>query len=576
MNCLRSRLVAMWLFCIILSTSQNLGAANNAPIIDYSVAHHPVFGKDGMVVSQRAIASRIGADILKVGGNAVDAAVATGYALAVVLPRAGNIGGGGFMLIYLAEPNKVIALDYREVAPAKAHKDLFLDSDGNVDNQLARFSLKSAGVPGTVAGFEHALKHYGTMSLQEVLQPAIELASQGFEVSWDLHETLKSRKEHLSRDSSAKAVFYPDGSAPAVGSILKQSDLAWTLKQISSEGKDGFYKGIVADRIVATMEAGGGLISHKDLKNYKVVEREAIRGSYRGFEIISMPPPSSGGVHIVQMLNLLENFPLADYGHGSARSIHLLTETMRYAYADRSKYLGDPAYFDVPVAELTDKGYASQLADRIGDLATSSTDILPGKYLVPESPDTTHFSVMDKDGNAVANTYTLNLSFGSGFMVEGAGFLLNNEMDDFSAKPGVANAFGLLGGEANKIEPGKRPLSSMTPTMVLKDGRPWVVTGSPGGSQIITSVLQQIVNIIDFDMTLVEATHAPRIHHQWLPDKLYLERGFSPDTIEILKDLGHNVELSKTMGSLQSIEYREGLFLGAADPRRPEAGAIAP
>jgi len=561
--------------CLMLIVFSPAVVAEEA-IINYGAIHHPVIGQTGMVVSQREIASVVGAEILAEGGNAVDAAVATGLALAVVLPRAGNIGGGGFMLIYLAETNEVIALDYREAAPAAATRDMYLDGVGNVDNQLARYSLRSSGVPGTIAGFAYALEHYGTMSLRSLIEPAIRLADKGFIVSWDLHENLRSRQKRLGKDAATREVFYPDGQAPVAGSTIKQKDLAWTLKQIRRHGADGFYKGRVAEKLVSFMEQGNGLITLDDLENYQVAQRAPVRGTYRGYEIVSMPPTSSGGVHVIQMLNILENFPMGDYGYGSHQSVHLLTESMRLAYADRSEYLGDPDFFDVPVGFLTDKQYAARLSDTIKWKARPSSEVSPGTPMPEESPDTTHYSVMDKAGNAVANTYTLNFSYGSGIMVPGAGFLLNNEMDDFSAKPGVPNAFGLIGGEANAIEAGKRPLSSMTPTMIMKDGKPWVVTGSPGGSKIITSVLQLLVNMMDHDMNIAEATAVPRIHHQWLPDRLLLEPGFSPDTIKLLQDFGHDIQSSSTLGSLQSIEYRDGYFFGAADPRRPGAGAVAP
>lgn len=549
----------------------------SAAVIRYDTIHHPVIGKQGMVSSQRMLSSQIGADILSKGGNAVDAAVATGIALAVTLPRAGNLGGGGFMLVHLADKQKTIAIDYREMAPSAAHRDMFLDSKGNVDNQKARFSHASSGVPGTVAGLAHALEKYGTMSWKEVVEPSIKLAEEGILVSYDLSENLKSRHAWLTANPATAAAFYKANKVPyEAGEVLVQPDLAKTLKRLAKHGPKEFYHGKTAELIAQEMRKQGGLITMEDLANYKVAEREVVTTTYRGYEVVSMPPTSSGGVHVAQMLNILEHHPVKQQGFGSAKNLHLLSETMKLAYADRSKYLGDPDHFDVPVDGLTSKAYAKALSQAISlSKATPSSEINPGNPAPYESPDTTHFSVMDKFGNAVSNTYTLNFSYGSGIVIPGTGMLMNNEMDDFSSKPGVPNGFGLIGGEANAIQPTKRPLSSMTPTMILKDGKPYVVVGSPGGSRIITTVLQVIVNIIDHDMGIAEAVHAPRVHHQWLPDVFQLEPGFSPDTIGLLKAMGQNVERSKTMGSVQSIMYKDGLFYGVSDPRRPGAGTVA-
>jgi len=546
-------------------------------IVRYNTIHHPVLGTKGMVSSQRMLASQIGADILAKGGNAIDAAVATGIALAATLPRAGNLGGGGFMLVYLAKENKTIAIDYREMAPKNAHRDMFLDEEGNVDNKKAQFSHLSSGVPGTVAGLSHALKQYGTMSWQDVIQPTIELAEQGILVSYDLSENLKSRHNWLTKNTAtAKAFYKPNGISYEPGETLVQSDLAWSLKQLATFGPSAFYQGAIAKKIVADMKKHGGLITLEDLANYRVSEREAITTTYRGYQIASMPPTSSGGVHIAQMLNILENFPLSDMGAHSAEVTHLLSEVMKLAYADRSEYLGDPDHFDVPIKGLTSKAYAKKLANEISlTKAKPSSEIKPGNPAPYESPDTTHFSVMDSQGNAVANTYTLNFSYGSGIVIPGTGILMNNEMDDFSSKPGVPNAFGLIGGEANSIAPHKRPLSSMTPTMIFKDDKPYVITGSPGGSRIITTVLQVLVNVMDHKMNIAAAVNAPRVHHQWLPDQLELEPGFSPDTIELLKSKGQQIKMGRTMGSVQSIMYDKGVFYGVSDPRRPDAGTIA-
>ena len=546
-------------------------------VLRYPALHHPVVDAGGMVVTQSRLASEVGAAILADGGNAVDAAVAVGFALAVTLPRAGNIGGGGFMLVYLAEEDRVIAIDYREAAPALADRDMFLDASGEPDKNKSRFTRHAAGVPGTVAGMHHALDRYGTMRWRDVIRPAIQLAARGIVVSPDLAASLERSRARLSAHPETVRVFFkPGGGAYIAGEILRQRDLAWSLGEIAKRGPEAFYEGRVAERILADMRANDGPFTAADLAGYRVVEREPVRGNYRGLDVISMPPPSSGGVHVIQMLNVLENFPVAKYAPASASTIHVMTEAMRVAYADRSKYLGDPDFFDVPIDWLTSKDYAAVIASTIDlDAARKSSDVSPGTKIRSESPDTTHFSVMDSAGNAVANTYTLNFSFGSGITLTGTGILLNNEMDDFSAKPGVPNAFGLLGGEANAIEPHKRPLSSMTPTMVFKDGKPYIVTGSPGGSRIITTVLQQLINVIDFDMNAADAVSAPRFHHQWFPDKLFHERGFSADTLKILSELGHSLSPTPfSMGSLQTIIWRDGSFYGAADPRRPDAAAV--
>lgn len=565
----------------ILSSSSLVYAQDHvdesAAIIRYDTIHHPVLGDKGMVSSQRMLASQIGADILSQGGNAVDAAVATGIALAVTLPRAGNLGGGGFMIVHLAKEQKTIALDYREMAPKAAHRDMFLKPNGEVDNQKAQFSHLSSGVPGTVAGLSQALEKYGTMSWQQVVQPSIKLAEQGIVVSHDLAENLKSRRVWLTSNKTTAETYYKPGGVPyEAGEILIQPELAKTLKRLAKRGPQEFYQGETAKRIVADMKKHGGLITMQDLANFKVAEREVVSTSYRGYEVISMPPSSSGGVHVVQMLNILEQYPVKENGFGSASNIHLLSEVMKLAYADRSEYLGDPDHFDVPIEGLTSKAYSQALAKKISlQKATPSTQIKPGNPAPYESPDTTHFSVMDKFGNAVSNTYTLNFSYGSGIVIPGTGILMNNEMDDFSSKPGTPNAFGLIGGEANSIQPTKRPLSSMTPTMIFKDNKPYVVVGSPGGSRIITTVLQVLVNIMDHDMNIAEAVHAPRVHHQWLPDSLELEPGFSPDTLKLLKTLGQKVAKGRTMGSVQTIMYKDGYFYGVSDPRRPGAGTVA-
>ena len=553
--------------------------ANDLPIIEYQAINHPVIDNQGMVVSQRKIASEVGAQILKEGGNAVDAAVATGLALAVVLPRAGNLGGGGFMIIHLKEEDRNIAIDYREKAPSGAFRDLFLDENGNYDKKKAQFSLLSAGVPGSVAGFHHALMNYGTLSWEEVLKPAIRLAEEGFEIPHDLANTLASKRyrARLSSNEAAAKVFYKeDKSLYKAGEILVQNDLANTLKQLSEFGPDAFYKGKIAKLIVKEMERNGGLITLEDLSNYKIAERKPLNGQYKDYKIVSMPPSSSGGTHLIQMLNMLEEFPIKEMGFGSAESIHILAEVMKRAYADRSKYLGDTDFYKVP-SSLTSKDYAKSLNAFISkDKITPSDEISAGNPFPYESPDTTHFSVMDSFGNAVSNTYTLNFSYGSGMMIPGTGMLINNEMDDFSSKPGTPNGYGLLGSEANAIEGNKRPLSSMTPTIIFKNDEPYMVFGSPGGSRIITTVLQVALNVMDHDMNIAQAVHSPRIHHQWLPEILMIESGFGPDTERLLTEKGYKLYPSSTMGSVQAIMKEGDYFYGSADPRRPSAGVAIP
>jgi len=566
----------IFFFSLYLATS--LGAAeNDLPIIDYSTISHPELGTGGMVVSQRKVASEVGAEILRQGGNAIDAAVATALTLAVVLPRAGNLGGGGFMLIYSNELQKTIAIDYREMAPAKASRDMFLDNKGNYDRKKAQFSLLSAGVPGTVAGLYYALEKYGTLSWDEVLDPAINLAENGFKVPHDLSSVLTNYKNRLTANQATAEAYYKKNKVPyKVGEVMKLPDLAWSLKELKQYGPSAFYQGEIAKKIVAEMERNGGLITLKDLGNYKVKERVPIKGTYKGYEIVSMPPSSSGGVHLIQMLNMLEPFSLNEMGFGSAETIHLLSEVMKRAYSDRSKYLGDTDFVEVPLKGLTSKTYAKNLLKEISlSKVTSSKDISHGNPLPYESPDTTHFSVMDDRGNVVSNTYTLNFSYGSGIVIPGTGILMNNEMDDFSSKKGVPNAYGLVGFEANEIQGRKRPLSSMTPTIVFKDGKPYLVLGSPGGSRIITTVLQVVLNVLEHKMNIKKAVISPRIHHQWLPDVLLVEEGFSSDTLSLLKAKGHTIRPSRTMGSVQAIVSSGDYFYGAADPRRPSSGAVA-
>lgn len=557
---------------ILWVTVVTLDRQVNAQIFRQSAISHPEIGYQGMVSSQDTFSTKAAADVLAEGGNAIDAAVTAGFTMAVTLPRAGNIGGGGFMLIHDAKTNQQTAIDYREQASSKADRDMFLDPDGNPIDDLSQITHLAAGVPGTVRGFELALKKYGTIDLARALRPAIELAEQGFPVSEDLHESLLHYRDEFALSPEAQKVFYqPDGSPWPVGALLVQKDLAASLRLIAENGADEFYEGSIAKKIVADMRDNQGIITAEDLKTYQAVEREPLQGSYRGVKVVSMPPPSSGGAHLIQMLNILERFPMEQFGHNSADSVHVMTEAMRVAYADRSKYLGDPDYVSIPIDHLTSKKYAYLLAKKIDmNSASPSLAVVPGASMQSpyESHETTHFSVIDAAGNAVSNTYTLNFSYGSKLMVPGTGILLNNQMDDFSSKPGAANAYGLIGGKCNAIEPGKRMLSSMTPTFLFKADGSLVATGSPGGSRIINVVLQMIVNMVDHNLTVAEATVAPRFHHQWFPDVLHVEKGFSPDTIRLLASRGHKVKNQSAMGSTQTVAKQSGVFVGFSDLRR--------
>jgi len=537
----------------------------------------PVTGQHGMVASQEASATDIGVDILKRGGNAVDAAVAVGFALAVTLPQAGNLGGGGFMLVHLAGPDKNIVIDYRETAPAATTQDVFLDEQGNAVAAKSRASGLGVGVPGTVAGLALALRKYGSgkFTLADLIEPAQALAAQGLTVDDGLSDSLAFGARSLARWPSSKSIFFRASGEPfAKGDTLQQSDLARTLEIIARDGEKGFYQGPVAAKLVAAVKDAGGRMTLDDLKTYEAIEREPLHGTYRGFDVVSVPPPSSGGVHIIELLNILEGFKLSESGANSAATIHDLAEAMKLAYADRAEYLGDPAFTKIPVKGLISKAYADKLrAEILPDKARPSAEIMPLNPQPYESDQTTHFSVVDEYGNAVSNTYTLNFAFGLGLVAEGTGVLLNNELDDFAAKPGAPNAYGLVGGAANAPGPRKRPLSSMAPTMVFdKDGLV-LVTGSPGGSRIITIVLNILLNVLDFGMNIAEATQAPRIHHQGLPDELRVEEGLSPDTLHLLEAQGYKVTIGRAWGSAQTIARAGHLLIGAADPRQRDTAA---
>ena len=570
---IRSSLLALGL-CVLSTLHVNAleSDSSNAPLVDFRTRFVPEIAQGDMVVGPERLASEVGLAMLKQGGNAVDAAVATGFALAVTLPRAGNIGGGGFMLIHLAQEQRNVFIDYRETAPAGATRTMYLLPDGSVDKRKAYFSHAASGVPGTVAGLIHALENYGSMPLAAVIQPAIDLAEQGFPMTVTLNATINARAERLANHPETARTFLNEaGSAPAIGSLWKQPDLAETLKRIRDGGRDGFYKGKTAALIAQDMANNNGLITEADLASYRAVEREPVTGKFRGYDIVSAPPPSSGGVHIVQMLKLLDPYPLEEMGHNSAQYLHHVIESMKLAYADRAKHLGDPDYTPVPVAELISDDYANIRRKIINSArSTPSSEIQAGDIVAPESPDTTHFSVADSMGNVVSNTYTLNFSYGSHIVIPGTGILMNNEMDDFAASPESPNAYGLVQGEANAIAPAKRPLSSMTPTVVFKEQKPWLITGSPGGSLIITAVLQTILNATVFEMNVASAAAAPRVHHQWQPDHVLVEQGVSPDTLKILAGMGHNIEpTQRTLGRTNSIQIQGLWRYGYSDLRRP-------
>tara|TARA_E500000331_G_scaffold117675_1_gene114853 strand:+ start:1883 stop:3574 length:1692 start_codon:yes stop_codon:yes gene_type:complete len=527
---------------------------------------------DGVVVTQHYLATEIGENILAQGGNAYDAAIAVGFALAVVLPRAGNIGGGGFMVIYDEDSNDTYAIDYREKAPAASFRDMYLDENGEFDILKSTFGYNAIGVPGTVHGFWSVHQRFGSLPWADLIHPAIILAERGFVMSDYMAQTLNNYSEKMSYYDETRNIFlrnYPN----LKDSRLIQNDLAKTLKRIQKDGLNGFYSGETALLIAADMKENGGLITEQDLLDYRSIWRDPIKGTYRGRTIVTMPPPSSGGIHLIQMLNILENFELGSYEHNSYQYVSLLSETMKYAYADRSEYLGDPDFFEVPISKIIAKEYAKIISASIEELGVlPSSKINPGMYINPESNETTHFSIADRFGNVISNTYTINSAFGSGVTIKGTGILMNNEMDDFSGQPGVPNQFGLLGGIANEIEPAKRPLSSMTPTIVFDNDEPFLAIGSPGGSRIITAVLQIILNVIDFEQSLEEATDSKRVHHQWYPDDIDIEETYNQ--INELMDLGYKIDIIDTATCTQSIMIDDGEFIGVSDLRRPDSLAL--
>ena len=553
---------------------------------EYGQRFHPVHSSLGIVSSQERLASEVGAFMLRKGGNAMDAAVATAFALSATLPQAGNLGGGGFLVFWHAPERKAYALNFREMAPHLAHRDLFLDADGEVSKNKEFFSLLSTGVPGSVAGLLKAQERFGRLSRVEVMAPSIQLADEGFVIYPQLADSLKRAFPRLSKDPTARSLFYrqvelPDGGPQWIpyqsGEQLRQPELAQSLKLISSKGTAGFYEGTTAHQIVALMKSQGGLIDYRDLTDFTAPWVEPVKGVFRGHTVISMPPPSSGGITLLQILRLIEPFDLESLGANSADSIHLLTESMNLAYRDRNQFLGDPDQIDIPVRRLLSHSYIDSLRNQLNLSSHTSAVDLAGQAPLSSGVNTTHLSVADRDGSLVALTTTLNFAYGNGIAVPGAGFLLNNELADFTAKPGVPNAYGLVQGEQNAVAPSRRPLSSMTPTIVLnQEGDSWLATGSPGGSRIITTVVQVLLNRIIHGLNLATSVATPRMHSQLWPDSLQLEQGFSPDTLELLKQRGHALRFTRSMGSANSVELKpNGGSFGVADPRRPEGAAIA-
>ena len=552
----------------------SISLSANSPVLNKESITHPEVGLEGMVVTQHYLASEVGEAILNKGGNAYDATIAVAFALAVVLPRAGNIGGGGFTVLYNSSDESFQSLDYREKAPLAASKNMYLDKNGDVISNLSTLGYKAIAVPGTVDGMWELHKKYGSMDWKELIVPSIKLAKEGFKVSPLMADTLNRNYKSLSKFSETKKIFFQENPVK-FNSLLIQKDLAKTLEKISNNGRNGFYKGDVAQKIVADMKRNDGLITFDDLENYKSKWRKPLIHKYKNFEVITMPPPSSGGLHLIQMLNILENFDLKSMKHNSPSYVLLLNEVMKYAYADRSQYLGDPDYVDVPVNKLISKDYAESISKKITiDSVTQSDDIKAGMYIDLESDETTHFSIADKYGNLVSTTYTLNSSFGSKVVIAKTGILMNNEMDDFSSAPGVPNQFGLLGEKFNEIQPSKRPLSSMTPTIVFKNNSPFLIMGSPGGSRIITAVLQNFLNIAEFEMNLADSINKPRVHQQWYPDLLFLEKGFDELHAEKITELGQEVYFMDPGTALESIMIKNNYFYGYGDTRRPDSKAI--
>ena len=569
---LRNALLA--LSAISLANCSTATVANPVPAGAAARAPNMATGASGMVVSASAIASDAGRDVLAAGGNAVDAAIATGFALAVTYPVAGNVGGGGFMVIRMPD-GRATTIDFRETAPAAATPDMFTDAAGAYSSRVHHNSLKSVGVPGTVAGFALAHEKYGKARWNDLVDPAVKLARDGFDAPKGLARSLANELKGDTLYPASIAAYSKNGVPYAEGERIRLPDLAATLARIRDRGRDGFYRGETARLLAREMQRGGGLITETDLAAYEAKERPAVHGTYRGYEIISMPPPSSGGVAMIEMLNILEGYDLAKLGHNSPRYVHLVAESMRRAFLDRARYMGDPDFTTAPTGRLMDKSYAATLRKTIlEDRATPST--VAEIAQAHESDETTHFSVVDRNGMAVSVTYTLEAGYGLGAVVPGAGFFLNNEMGDFNGKPGLTDSTGLIGTDANLARPGKRMLSSMTPSIIAKDGKLVAVVGSPGGRTIINTVMEVVLNLIDFQMSVQDAVNAPRFHHQWLPDVIVVERdGLAPATIAALEAMGHKVRVAGTQGTAHSIfiDPRTGTRVGAADPRDADAGA---
>lgn len=558
----------------VAGTSLPLDACAQPPL--YQTVENPVLGDQGMVVSQSSFASEIGAEVLRDGGNAVDAAVATAFGLAVTLPRAGSLGGDGFMLVYIAEEDRTYAIDYRSVAPAAANVDMFLESDGSVSPEAYR-GIKAAGIPGTVAGLYRAHERFGKLPWKDLIEPAIELAEDGYALSFDALNMIERSRDRISDEGVAATIYFKkDGAAFSHGDKIKNPDLAWSLKKIRKGGADAFYRGPIAERIAREMSENGGLMTLEDLGNYRAVDREPLRSTYRDVEVVTMPPASGGGASIIELLNILENFDLETAGWKSAASYHLIAEAMKLSFTDRFRYAVDMDFGDMPLKTLTSKSYAKERAALITEeKATPLGHAEPGDPWAHESRDTTHFSVVDSDGNGVSNTFTLGSNFGSGVMLDGTGFMLGNLMGNFGIRQeGEERSDGKVR-SANKLRGGRRPISSMSPTMLFKNDKLWALVGSPGGNTIPSTVSQMIINLVDFDVSVAEATHSPRIYPEYRTGELSVERGVSPDTLALLKEWGHSLEVGPTNGSTQTIVIEEPGVQGSADPRRPGASAVS-
>lgn len=572
---IRKGLTFLALGALVSACSQQSGVVVREPQVAVAPSGQgPARAPSGMVSSATEISSRIGDDILRAGGNAVDAAIATGFALAATFPQAGNIGGGGFMVIRFPDGTST-TIDFREKAPLESHPEMFLDELGEYSSKIHHNSHVAVGVPGTVAGLELAHKKYGKLPWSQLVEPSVRLAEDGFPMMPYLSRSLKGVLPQMEQYPASVAAYSKDGVPYEAGELFRQPDLGRALARIRDQGRDGFYKGETARLIVEEMKRGGGLISYADLERYEAKEREPVRGTYRGYDVIGMPPPSSGGVGVIEMLNILEGFDLRSMGHNSPKYLHHLAESMRLAFRDRARHIADPDFEEIPVARLTDKGYAAELRSQI-DPSRATPSRVEDVSLAYESAETTHYSVVDGDGMAVAVTYTLEQSYGMKAVVTGAGFLMNNEMGDFNGKAGLTTETGLIGTKPNLARPEKRMLSSMSPTIVAKDGKLVAVVGSPGGRTIINTVLQVVLNMIDFEMDVQEAVNAKRIHHQWFPDRIAAEAGLDEGTVAALRAMGHTVRMSGTQGRAHSIRIdpATGMRVGAADPRDGDAGAV--